>query len=163
MAESIWLVPRPASQREPELHYWRTCPCSRYFYMLQCIAPGMLQLSPKDYDKTATVLIRRSIPRVEWIHANRTALSVVLGTGARARIKALIEASSSTFASGRELWDLSDEEMPNVKSKNSRRRPKVEGGGSGDIDIDQMGGQDWGACDKDCAWCGSCIYKFDLS
>ncbi|TFK97677.1 hypothetical protein BDV98DRAFT_658414 [Pterulicium gracile] len=189
-------------------------PLADILYMLQCIAPGMLQLTPKDHDEKTHI---RSIPSDNWIIANKDALILILGD--ERRVTALLKASSivpapvpsdsktgpatsalPTSSADRALTSTkqTSKQEPAPSSTGKKPAPKkapksthtagrarftnaswtsslsdsdsnAEDGYYGQRDRDFGFGDpyasedlDWGACDKDCAWCGRCIYSWKI-
>ena len=125
------LAKRPSWNETSKMYVNDTEPIADIFYMLQCIAPGMLQLIRReDFDEYGEDETIRSTPMLEWMSANKGALKMILGS--EERIEELMKVSTSCYyARFSSSYDEHDEGP----------------------------GNDFSACSaEDCGWCGNCHY-----
>lgn len=104
-------------------------PAADIFYILQCIAPGMLPIVRIDeLDDFGEEEISRCLPRPKWIRDNRDMLTTVLG---ESRLAAVSESAE------------------HIHTKTTAYRYE---------DWRSESPQDFTACDKECGYCGRCPY-----
>ncbi|KAF8492130.1 hypothetical protein JB92DRAFT_3004296 [Gautieria morchelliformis] len=127
---------RRPSRSNNDLFISGPTPLSDIFYLLQCMAPGMLLLVRIDeYDEVGEKESVRALPRESWVVSHADVLNTILGgIGA---YKALLDASRDRSKSFKESWISHWEPYADVEDREL----------------------DYTACGLECGYCGHCDYN----
>jgi hypothetical protein len=125
---------RRPSRSSKDLFISGPTPLSDIFYLLQCMAPGMLLLVRiDDIDERGEIEYARALPRESWVVSHTDVLSTILGSDA---YRVLLDASRDRSKSFKESWISQWEPYP-----------------------DEEGSElDYTACGLECGYCGRCDY-----
>ncbi|KAF8958902.1 hypothetical protein BDZ97DRAFT_1840616 [Flammula alnicola] len=133
------------------------------FYFLQVLAPGMLVIYHEYQLPDAFVRVSRILPRASWIQRNYVDVDGMLRMEVMGSTDALLTAAKDyTIAFHDERTARPRYNLP--RSSATTTTPGLGYRNSGNHYISTFTeefdgtGDDYTACDKDCAWCGRCPY-----
>lgn len=129
-------------------------PLCNIFYMLQCIAPGILLLGCSDENEGGRHF--RALPIESWVSSHEDTLTTVLGS---AEVYQDLLKASREYA--RSFYDVKCAELddsPYDWVDRSEWYVYEDNESWRDDRSSDRSAEDFAACGPDCDWCGHCYY-----